>query len=149
MSVNQAYNFKSINPSVSTAGVLTKRQLSELSSEGYEAVINLLPSDSEYATEHEPSIVEAQGLKYVYIPVDFTAPTESDYQQFTQAMSELSGEKIMLHCAANYRVTAFYSVYATQALGWSAEQARELISSIWDVSEFPVWEKFVESRIDV
>ena len=149
MSVNEAYNFKSINSSVSTAGVLTKGQLSELSSEGYEAVINLLPSDSEHAAEHEPSIVEAQGLKYVYIPVDFTAPTENDYQQFAQAMSELSGKKIMLHCAANYRVTAFYSIYATQALGWSGEQARALISSIWDVSEFPVWENFVESRISV
>ena len=66
MSVDQAYNFKQITSSVSTAGVLTNQQLEELRSEGYEVVICLLPSDSEYAINGERSIVEEQDIKYVY-----------------------------------------------------------------------------------
>lgn len=147
MSVNQAYNFKQISSSVTTAGVLTNQQLEKLGSEGYEVVVCLLPSDSEYAVNDERSIVEKQDIKYVYIPVDFAAPTEEDYQKFAAEVTGLSGKKAILHCAANYRVTAFYAIYANQELGWSKNQAWELISSIWDISEYPVWNEFVASRI--
>ena len=147
MSVDQAYNFKQITSTVSTAGILTKQQLEELGSEGYEVVICLLPSDSEYAIDGEPSIVQEQDIEYVYIPVDFAAPTEEDYQKCAAEMVGLSGKKAILHCAANYRVTAFYGIYANQELGWSENQVRELIGSIWNISEYPVWNDFVASRI--
>ena len=147
VSVDQAYKYKQITSSVSTAGVLTEQQLKELGSEEYKVVICLLPSDSEYAINGERSIVEDQDIKYVYIPVDFAAPTEEDYQKFAAEVIGLSGKKAILHCAANYRVTAFYGIYANQELGWSKNQVWELISSIWDISEYPVWNDFVASRI--
>lgn len=147
MSVDQAYNFKQISPSVSTAGVISSQQLAALGSEGYEVVVCLLPNDSEYAIQGERSLVEAQGIQYVYIPVDFAAPTEDDYQQFAAAVSGSRDKKTMLHCAANYRVTAFYGIYAHQQLGWSKDQVWELINAIWDIKEYPVWNDFVTGRV--
>ena len=147
MSVSQAYNFKSINPLVSTSGLLNEEQLGDLAAEGYEAMINLLPHDSEYAIADETEIVAAQGLEYIYIPVDFSAPTADDLQQFIGSLSGLSGKKVMIHCAANYRVSAFYAIYAHRQLGWSQVQARELIASIWDSSEYPAWSDFIDKQL--
>jgi len=148
MSVDQAYNFKQASALVSTAGLLSVEQLGELGSEGYQAVVNLLPPSSEYAIDNEQSIVEQQGIEYTNIPVDFSAPTDTDYQQFAARLGQLSDKKILIHCAANYRVSAFYSIYANREMGWSGQQAREFIVSIWDLGDHPVWAEFVDSRIN-
>lgn len=147
MSVDQAYNFKQVDEAVSTAGVLNEDQLRQLGGEGYEAVINLLPDDSEYAIGNEAAIVSAQAISYEYIPVDFSAPTANDFHVFAEKLAALSGKKVMLHCAANYRVSAFYSIYGVRRLGWSEAEARTFMASIWNLADYPVWEAFVEDML--
>ncbi len=143
MSVDQAYNFRKVSDSISTAGVLGEEQLRALQPEGYTAVINLLPEDSEYAIKGEKDMVLAQGLRYTHIPVDFSAPRESDYRAFENALRELQGSRLMIHCAANFRVSAFYAIYARRNLGWSAEQAQTFIAAIWNPSEHAPWDAFI------
>lgn len=143
MSVDQAYNFRTIDDAVSTSGLLSEEQLSELRDSGYEAVINLLPHDSEYAIKNEKDIVTGQGVEYLYIPVDFSAPTENDYSEFVNAIKSCQGKKVLIHCAANYRVSAFYSMYAYEHLGWSASQAKEHIESIWRPEDNAPWDQFI------
>lgn len=145
MSVDQAYNFRKVSDSISTAGVLGQEQLGALQREGYTAVINLLPEDSEYAIKGEKDMVLQQGLSYTHIPVDFSAPRESDYRTFENAMRELQGARLMIHCAANYRVSAFYPIYARRNLGWSAEQVETFIAAIWNPSEHEPWAAFIAS----
>jgi protein tyrosine phosphatase (PTP) superfamily phosphohydrolase (DUF442 family) len=147
MSVNQAYNFKEISDSVSSAGVLTEDQLKLLKSEGYHAVINLLPSESEYAIKNEASLVKDQDIIYEHIPVDFSSPTKENYLKFESKLKELSGKKVILHCAANYRVSAFYAIFAHFNLGWSKPKAMEHINSIWKLSDHPTWEIFVNNML--
>jgi hypothetical protein len=53
-----------------------------------------------------------------------------------------------VHCAANFRVTAFYSLYALKRLGWSAAQAAEFRSTIWHDSDYPVWTRFIDRMTD-
>jgi protein tyrosine phosphatase (PTP) superfamily phosphohydrolase (DUF442 family) len=148
MSVEQAYNFRKINEYVSTSGLLSAEQLRELKHEGYQVVVNLLPEDSEYAIRDEAAIVRAQGIVYEYLPVDFSAPTENDYRAFEKILSALAAEKVLLHCAANYRVSAFYSIYACLHQGWSVLQAREFISTIWNPDEYPAWENLLMSMLE-
>ncbi|MEM0954280.1 MAG: protein tyrosine phosphatase family protein [Pseudomonadota bacterium] len=147
MPVSDAYNFKAVNDQLSTSGLLSPNQLSELSGEGYQAVISLLPSDNEWAVPDEPAIVSAQGLDYGYIPVDFEAPSREDYLAFARAMAANGDKKLLVHCAANYRVSAFYGVYAVKELGWTEPQAREFIADIWNLDEYPVWQEFVTSLL--
>jgi len=40
-------------------------------------------------------------------------------------------------------VTAFYALYALKHLGWTAEQAAEFRRTIWQGSDYPVWEAFI------
>lgn len=75
--------------------------------------------------------------------MDWENPQESDFDTFEEIFKRVSGEKTLLHCAANYRVTAFYSLYAMKNLGWSEAQADEFRASIWKGSDHPVWEEFV------
>lgn len=147
MSVDDAFNFKKINETVSIAGLLSEEQLGQLGSEGYEVVINLLPHDSEYAIKNEVSIVQGQGIEYEYIPVDFSCPLANDYKEFADKLTAYSTKKIMAHCAANYRVSAFYSIYAFDYHGWSKSEVYDFIATIWDIREHPVWEEFVSNRV--
>ncbi|HEY3700612.1 MAG TPA: protein tyrosine phosphatase family protein [Spongiibacteraceae bacterium] len=143
MSVKQAYNYKEIDARISTAGMVSAEQLACLRAEGYEAVINLLPEESQYALKGERAIVENQGASYCQIPVDFNAPTRENYDAFCAAMASTEGKKTLVHCAANYRVTAFFAIYAHEKLGWSRPQALALIASIWQPAEHPQWQTFI------
>lgn len=147
MSVNQAFNFRQVSDSLATAGLLNEGQLGALAAEGYQAVVNLLPDELEYAVADEAEIVRSQGLAYTYIPVVFEAPARQDYEQFEAALERLANKKILVHCAANYRVSAFYAIYAYRHQGWSQQQVDAFIAAIWDPSEHPVWERFIADML--
>lgn len=143
MSAQNAYNFRRFTDSIDTCGVVGEENTEGLGGEQYVAVVNLLPEDSEYANTRERQTVEAQGLAYHYRPVDFAAPSTQDFQWYEATVNDLPQGKVLIHCAANYRVSAFSAIYAFRNLGWSAEQARRFVADVWDVSEHPVWERFL------
>lgn len=144
MSIDKAYNYRSVNPAVSTAGRLEPEQLAELRHAGIEVVINLLPESSPYAVPDERQMVESQGIEYLYLPVDFAAPTLADYQQFRQLMQRAGKRKLLVHCAANYRVSAFYSRYAIETGHWSRAEADQFMLSVWQPDEHPPWPRWLE-----
>lgn len=143
MSVQEACNYVAVDAQISTAGMISEEQLNSLRAEGYEAVINLLPTNSEYALASERAIVEGQDVHYRQIGVDFNAPTVENFADFCAAMSDYSGQKILVHCAVNYRASAFYALYANRHRGWSQQQARAFMESIWQPSEFPAWQRLI------
>ena len=147
MALSDALNFRRVNERLSTAGSLDETQLAELGAEGYQAVINLLPADSPYAIAAERALVEGQGLGYAHIPVDFAAPSAEDYRLFATAMQAHADKRLLVHCAANYRVSAFYAIYAFKNLGWSLAHAYDFIGATWNIEEHPAWEAFVADML--
>lgn len=139
MSVKDAYNFKAINERLTTSGLLSEEQLVALPDEGYQSCINLLPHGDEFALPGEAEMVRELDIAYEYIPVDFAAPTSEDYEQFARAVAANGSRKLHIHCAANYRVSAFYAIYGVRELGWSRAAALEFIRSLWEIDEFPQW----------
>ena len=142
MSIEDSYNFRRIRDGLTTSGVVSVEQLEELQLEGYDAVINLMP-DSESPVADEARIVQEQGIDYVYIPVDFQAPTRADFEAFVEAMDARASDTVHVHCAANFRVTAFYSLYALRRGLCTREEADELVRTVWDPTEFPAWMTFI------
>ena len=51
---------------------------------------------------------------------------------------------LLIHCAANYRVSAFYSRYAIDTGRWSQAQADEFMVSVWQPDEHPPWPRWLE-----
>ena len=107
------------------------------------AGVNLATINPRYSLPDEPGLVRALGMAYYHIPVDWAGPTEDDFEAFEALMQALPPGKTLVHCAANFRVTAFYSLYALKHLGWSAAQADAFRASVWQGSDYPVWESFI------
>ena len=147
MSIQQAFNYVGISETISTSGLPTIDQLSGLAAEGYGIVINLLPDDSEYAVAGERQAVELQGLDYVYIPVDYSEPKLADFEVFEATMASLGERKAYIHCAANYRVSVFYGVFACRAGLWTKEKMYEHIFSLFKPDEYPPWPEFIEQMV--
>ena len=143
MTVEDSYNFRRISERLTTSGLVSAQQLSELHRDGYDAVINLLPDTLEYAVTDEARIVRDQGLDYVYIPVDFDAPTHADLEAFMHALTARAGQKIHVHCAANYRVSAFYSLYAQRNGLCTEDEANDFVQDVWNPAEHPPWMEFI------
>ena len=146
MSVDDIYNYLAIDEHISTAGQPTEPQLRDLAAAGFQAVINLAPVNPPYTPPDEAGLVASLGMEYHYIPVNWGDPTDADFTAFERAMAATAGRKTLIHCAANFRVTAFYALYAQEQLGWSEAQAEALRARIWAGSDYPVWEAFVARR---
>ena len=147
MSVSEAYNYRQVSDQLHTSGLLSEEQLQQLGGEGFSRVINLLPSHHDYAVKDEQALVEAQGIDYCYIPVEFDDPNDDNFAAFCAAMDSAGNDKLLVHCAANYRVSGFYAMYAHQSLGWTAEQARDFIAAIWNPAEYPEWDTFINGKL--
>jgi uncharacterized protein (TIGR01244 family) len=143
MSTTDIYNYLKISERLVTGGQPTADQLRDAAAEGFTAVINLYPSNPPHSLDGEGELVESLGMAYVHIPVDWSNPTDADFAAFESAMNRLAGEKVLIHCAANFRVTAFYGLYARKHLGWPDEQAEAFRAQIWAGSDYPIWEAFI------
>lgn len=144
MSTKDIYNYIKVNDQIITGGQPTEEQLKSTAAEGFTNVINLATFDRDYSLEDETALVHALGMAYTHIPVIWENPLESDFEAFERTMKQLPSGKTLIHCAANYRVTAFYSLYAQKNLGWSEEQAEGFRLQIWKDSHYPVWEQFIK-----
>lgn len=144
MSVDEIYNAREVDDRLLTSGQPTEDQLRDVAAAGIDTVVNLAPHDASNALPDEPGLVRSLGMTYHHVPVVFANPTEDDFAAFEQVMAGLPPEsRTLLHCAANFRVSAFYGLYAVKHLGWSVEQAEAFRAPIWESSDYPVWEAFI------
>jgi uncharacterized protein (TIGR01244 family) len=143
MSTEEIYNYRKVNDQLITGGQPTAEQLKSAAQNGFKTVINLATFNPQRSLEDEAGLVQSLGMTYHHIPVEWEQPTESDFEAFEKVVNQLGGSKTLIHCAANFRVTAFYSLYALKHLGWSENQAEAFRSSIWQGSDYPIWEKFI------
>jgi protein tyrosine phosphatase (PTP) superfamily phosphohydrolase (DUF442 family) len=138
------YNFRRVDDRVITGGQPNEMQLKAVAQEGYRVVINLATIDPRYSLPDEAGTVTSLGMKYHHIPVVWDHPTDADFAEFERVMQEIGGERALVHCAANYRATAFYSLYAEKHLGWTKERGQEFRAAIWRDGKFPEWQALIE-----
>ena len=138
--LDDIYNFLEIEDVYSTSGQPSESQFHLIKEAGHKLVVNLAPTSMlENSVVEEASILQELGLEYVHIPVDFKNPTETDFEQFVEAIQDR--ENVWVHCAANMRVSAFTYRYRTQVLKQDEEQARADLQKIWE--PVGVWSEFL------
>jgi protein tyrosine phosphatase (PTP) superfamily phosphohydrolase (DUF442 family) len=138
------HNYRKASDRLVTGGQPTAEQLKAAAEEGFATVINLATISPRYSLEDEAGLVGSLGMTYCHIPVEWEHPTEGDFEAFEKTVQQLAPGKALIHCAANFRVTAFYALYAMKHLGWSGAEAEAFRASIWEGSNYPVWERFIE-----
>jgi protein tyrosine phosphatase (PTP) superfamily phosphohydrolase (DUF442 family) len=140
-------NYRRLGPDLITSGLPTEAQLSSVAAAGFEVVINLLPGGEPRALPDERGAVERLGMIYEHIPVVWAQPTRADLEQFFELMDKHAGRRLFVHCAANYRASAFILLYRVLRLGWPIEDALPDMRAIWNPAEYPAWQAFIESNL--
>ena len=144
--VADIYNYLRIDEQLATSGQPSEEELAAAAREGFQVVINLaLHDDPRYSLPDEAGTVAALGITYVHIPVQFGAPTEQDLLAFFSAMETHGGKKILLHCAANKRVTSFLGLYRVLRQKWEIEPAFAPMREIWEPNE--AWAPFIAAML--
>jgi uncharacterized protein (TIGR01244 family) len=145
-SLSDVYNFREVDGTLVTSGQPTEAQLSSVARSGVQVVINLALQSSPSALKDEAAAVAALGMGYVHIPVEFSAPTEADLLAFFAAMDASRDRKVLVHCAANKRVTAFLGLYRVLRHGWSHDDAFALMHSVWEPDA--TWARFIAAMLE-
>jgi protein tyrosine phosphatase (PTP) superfamily phosphohydrolase (DUF442 family) len=139
-------NWRRWNDQITLSGQPTEAQLAELKEDGVRVVINLGPHTNKGALEDEAGTLADLGVKYVYIPVDFDAPTDADYDTFCDALMREGDARVHVHCIYNARVSAFMYRFANEGRGGPVDAAFALMDGIWRPGG--VWAGFIGKAED-
>jgi protein tyrosine phosphatase (PTP) superfamily phosphohydrolase (DUF442 family) len=143
--LEEIYNFLRLSDRLATSGQPTEEQLTEIGQAGFDVVINLGLTGTDYALEDEAGFVNDLGMKYVHIPVIWENPTLENLSKFTSTMEEHQGKQLFVHCAANMRVSVFMALYRVLHLGWDRERAMEDVRKIWEPNA--TWDAFIQQAL--
>ena len=139
MSEPAILNWRRLGPALTSSGQPSEAKLAEIAALGVTDVINLGPHEHAQALPDEAASVAALGMRYTYIPVDFAAPSETDYAAFACAMDAAQDRSVHVHCIVNARVSAFLYRYRRDSIG--EEAARTELNSVWEPAG--VWAEFI------
>jgi protein tyrosine phosphatase (PTP) superfamily phosphohydrolase (DUF442 family) len=109
--MNDILNHIKINELISTSGQPSPEQFKNIKEDGFEVVINLALHNASNAIENEDIVVTDLQMAYFHIPVDFENPKKEQVKLFLNTMQALGANKVWVHCALNYRVSAFMYIY--------------------------------------
>lgn len=130
-----------INERISTSGQPSPNQFEEIAKAGFSSVINLAMPDSTNALPDEGGFVSEAGMNYFHIPVPFEAPTRAHLSLFLKMMKALEKDKVWVHCALNWRVSAFMHHYQREILKLAKFERTPMLES-WQPDE--VWQEFLD-----
>jgi len=145
--MNDIYNYLYYHEKLSSSGMPTAEQMKSVAEGGVEMVINLAPHDVPKALSNEVELVSSLGMEYINIPVNWNTPTRDGLNVFMDTMDANKDKKIHVHCEANFRASAFITMYRILRLGWKSDEAFAVMHTIWDEDAYPVWKMFIEDAI--
>ena len=141
------YHYQVLDENLSSSGMPTADQMKEVAEAGVQLVINLAPHGAPNAIPDEGELVNSLGMEYINIPVTWRAPESEALTRFMKEMDAHAGKKILVHCEANYRASAFVMMYRVLRLGWNKADAIPVMEKMWNPEDFPVWEKFIQDQL--
>src|SRR5207245_1458237 len=136
------HNFYQVSDRLACAGQPQEGQLAAIADDGYQVVINLGLSDGKYALADEALSVRNLSLSYYHIPVLFDAPQIEELTSFISLMNDHSNQKVLVHCAANYRASVFTGLYLFATDQLEEQQMQEMIEEVWQPDG--IWQQFLE-----
>ncbi|MFT5788707.1 MAG: protein tyrosine phosphatase (PTP) superfamily phosphohydrolase (DUF442 family) [Shewanella sp.] len=149
----QLQNLKAVqfnDGSIITSGLPTKAEFPALQQAGVELVINLIPKGNSSGHDDEASLVTSTGMQYQQIDVDWKQPTVANVEQFFAIMDANKGKNILIHCAANYRASAFYYLYQLKQGKADSSDFKQQTMQPWgdlsqSLAQYPQWNDLIEA----
>ena len=144
-------NYHEYSPWLASSGQPTRDQWPAVAAAGVDLVVNLAPLTDPGSYAEEGDLVRAQGMQYVHIPVDWEAPPLADVARFLAVMEKTRGQRVLVHCYANARGSAFTYLWRVHKLGHARAAAEADMVRIWDLNEgyelrnVPQWQALIEA----
>ncbi len=133
--------FLEVSPRLWTAGQPAPADFAAIAQAGVEVVINLAPPGAHHYLNDEAQLAMEQGLIYAHLPIIFPRPLVSDFDSFAGVMNAHAERKVLVHCAANVRVSVLVYLYQTLIVGEDEMAARARMFQIW--APDPTWSQFI------
>ena len=114
--------FHRINERVAIGGQPTPEQVEALSSDGFNAVINLR-EESEFNDGPQARAARDWGLTFVRVPVSREAPSDAAVEKFLVATDDQALYPIFIYCASGDRAAAFWMIRRVVRDGWVVADA--------------------------
>ena len=138
--------FLPLSDKLATAGQPSEEQLRAVAASGFHVVINLgLHDDPSYSLPDEAASVQALGMGYVHIPVQFASPTLEALASFSAAMQAAGDGKVFVHCRHNKRVPVFVALDRIRRQGWNRNEALDAMRAVWQPDA--TWQEFIEHAL--
>ena len=87
-------NYHLASENIATSGQPTADQFKLIADAGYNVVINLAMPEHENSMDGEGAIITSLGMTYIHIPVPFDAPTDAQFNEFSDYLSALNSRKL-------------------------------------------------------
>jgi protein tyrosine phosphatase (PTP) superfamily phosphohydrolase (DUF442 family) len=129
--LSELINYREYSPTLSSSGQPTEPQLNAVADAGFRRVVFLAFSDHDASLEHEDRIVRQLGMEYAQIPVDWDAPTASDFYMFAGLMQRAPSEKTLVHCQVNFRASTFSFLYRVIYEDVPVDEAKDAMNTVW------------------
>jgi RimJ/RimL family protein N-acetyltransferase/protein tyrosine phosphatase (PTP) superfamily phosphohydrolase (DUF442 family) len=140
-----AINARAVFDDLWTSGQLSAADVARLPELDVAAVINLALPTSSNALPGEAEMITRLGISYMQIPVPWEQPEPQHLRQFFGVLDALAGQRVWVHCAMNYRVSAFVYLYRRLRRGETEQEARYPMSTIWKPDG--TWQAFIEQAL--
>jgi len=138
-------NFLQVTPDFCTGAQPRPEHFAMLKSRGVKTVLNLrVPT--EHRAEEEKATVEAAGMKYVNIPVNYKEPTDADVDAFLKVTDDPANRPMFVHCTAAIRVGGFWLIRRVVRDGMTWDAALEEAKKV-GLLNAPHLEEFAKSYI--
>ena len=112
--------YRLLRPDLAVAGQPSPQALARLKEMGFRTVVNLR-TEKEGAAAEAP-VVEAQGLRYVWVPVTTESFSAADVEAVGKVLDDPSAFPVLFHCASSNRVGGTWAVLQSKR-GKSLEAA--------------------------
>jgi protein tyrosine phosphatase (PTP) superfamily phosphohydrolase (DUF442 family) len=143
--LEQIRNYYPIDVHIATAGQPTADQFKTIKQAKFDLIINLALADSPNAITDEGELIRQLEMDYIHIPVDFKAPTLDDLNTFFAVIDQHQDKRIFVHCALNWRVSAFIFLYKRIRQHVPASDAFSAMKAVWKPDN--TWQQFIESAL--
>ncbi len=143
--LEQIRNYYPIDDHIATAGQPTADQFKTIKQAKFDLIINLALPDSPNAITDEREMIRQFEMDYIHIPVDFKSPSLDDLDTFFDAIDQHQDKHIFVHCALNWRVSAFIFLYKRIRQHVPSSDALSALHAVWKPDD--TWQRFIESAL--
>ncbi len=147
--ISSTRNFYSYSEQLLTSGQPSEERLKNISKDGVEVVINLVPPSEMVYNENEGKILQSQGVEYIHIPVNWRSPKKVKLDKFLSEMERVKGKKVLIHCWSNARASAFAYAFRVSQSPKSQSKEWDRLRKVWtnvagyDLDDDQVWQKYL------